>query len=222
MNLNNLKKGYKRDNDILKTIEMCGVMDTEQLTVLFFKFQSGRRKCQARMKSLCDRNLVNKVRLSIDTPNIYFHGKQPDGIKHSLELTWVYIWMNNRPGEKLLSWETEQLKDFGLRTDILCSTEILMTKEIRWYCIEFDRGSVSHSNYIKVELYDDLYKKEGYSGSKLMKKLGNPLRFPKVILITDYYKQRNKINNMVTASQSKVKFDVYLIDEIKNTSYSQL
>lgn len=216
--LSNVKKGSKRDNDILEAIELCGVMDTEQLTALFFRFQTGKRKCQARMKSLYDRNLVKKVRLSLDSPNVYYQGKFPEKIPHSLALSWAYIWMKNRPGERLLTWETEQLKEFGLRVDALCSTEILMTKEIRWYCIEFDRGSSSHSKYIKVDIHDELYKKEGFAGSKLMKRLNNPLRFPKVILITDSVKQSQKIRSLVAESQTKVRYEVYLLNQIKSYS----
>ena len=60
--LSNVQIGSTRDKAILDTISLCGVMDTEQLTELFFRFPTGKRKCQARMKYLVDRKLVKKIR----------------------------------------------------------------------------------------------------------------------------------------------------------------
>jgi len=213
--MTNAMKGSIRDRSILETIELCGVMNTDQLTELFFKFPSGKRKCQARMKSLYDRKLVKRTRLSLDSPTVYYQGKFPGQIEHALALTWVYVWFMRKQGETLLTWETEELKAFGLRVDALCSTKIPMTGEIRWYFIEIDRGSVSRHHFRKVDIYDDLYLKEGVSGSKLMKRLGNPSRFPKVIIVTDDPKHGQKIRNHITESRTKVRYEAYLLNAIK-------
>jgi hypothetical protein len=210
--LNNQKLCAQRDSAILDAIETCGVIDTDQLTRLLFNFPSGKRKCQDRMKSLHDRNLVKRTRLSLDSPTIYHQGELPGKVKHSLALTWVYLWMMKRPGEILLTWDTEELKEFGLRVDALCSTKILMTKEIRWYCIELDRYSVSRNRFNKVSIYDELYKKEGKIGSYLMKKLGNPERFPKIIFITDSLKRSQSIKELIRKSETKVKYSSFLLD----------
>ncbi|MBC2723326.1 MAG: hypothetical protein HGJ97_11685 [Desulfosporosinus sp.] len=213
--MTNAMKGSIRDRSILETIELCGVMSTDQLTELFFKFPSGKRKCQARMKSLYDRKLVKRTRLSLDAPTVYYQGKYPGQIEHSLALSWVYVWFMRKQGETVLTWETEELKEFGLRVDALCSTKILMTGEIRWYCIEIDRGSVSRHKFRKIDIYDDLYLKEGVAGSKLMKKLGNPARFPKVIIVTDDPKHGQKIRRLVAESKTKVRYEVHLLSAIK-------
>lgn len=213
--LSNVRKGSIRDKSILETIEICGVMDTDQLTELFFKFPTGKRKCQARMKSLYDRKLVKKTRLSLDSSTVYYQGKFPGQIEHSLAVSWVYVWLMRKQGETILTWETEELKEFGLRVDALCSTRIPMTGEIRWYCIELDRGAVSRHKFLKVNYYDDLYLKEGFTGSKLMKRLDNPLRFPKVIIVTDSVKHGQKIRSLVAESKTKVKYEVYLLSAIK-------
>lgn len=213
--MTNAMKGSTRDRSILETIELCGVMDTDQLTELFFKFPSGKRKCQARMKSLYDRHLVKRTRLSLGTSTVYYQGKFPGQIEHSLALSWVYVWMTRKQGETVLTWETEELREFGLRVDALCSTKIPMTGEIRWYCIELDRGSVSRHKFLKVNIYDDLYTKEGFSGSKLMKRLDNPIRFPKVIIVTDDAKHGQKIRNHIAESRTKVKYELFLLSAIK-------
>lgn len=213
--MTNMLKASIRDRSILETIELCGVMDTDQLTELFFKFPSGKRKCQARMKSLYDRHLIKRTRLSLDTSTVYYFGKFPGQIEHSLALSWVYVWMMRKQGESILTWEMEELKEFGLRVDALCSTKIPMTGEIRWYCIELDRGSVSRHKFLKVNQHDDLYLKEGFSGSKLMKRLDNPLRFPKVIIVTDDPKHGLKIRKLVSDSKTKVKYEVYLLSAMK-------
>jgi hypothetical protein len=190
-------------------------MNTEQLTELFFKFPSGKRRCQARMKVLSDKKLVKKFRLSLDSSTIYYQGSFPGQPKHSLALSWVYVWMMNRPGEKLLTWDLEELSEFGLRVDALCSTKIPMNNnEIRYYCIEVDRGSASVNKYKKIDLYDDLYKREGISGSKLMQKLVGAERFPKVILITDDAKHGAKIRELVTKATSPVRYEVILLSSL--------
>lgn len=213
--MTNAMKGLIRDRAILDAIGICGVMDTDQLTELFFKFPTGKRKCQARMKSLYERKLVKRTRLSLDSSTIYYLGKFPGQIEHSLALSWVYVWMMRKQGEVILTWETEELKEFGLRVDALCSTKIPMTGEIRWYCIEIDRGSVSRHSFFKVDIYDDLYLKEGVTGSRLMKKLENPLRFPKVIIVTDDSKHGQKIRRLVAESKTKIRYEVYLLNAIK-------
>lgn len=213
--LSNVKKGCQRDKDILETISICRVMNTDQLTELFFKFPTGKRKCQARMKSLYERKMVNKFRLSLDTSTIYYLGKFPGQPEHSLAISWIHVWFKRKQGEKVLTWETEQLKEFGFKCDALCSTKIAMTNEIRWYCIEFDRGSVSNHPFKKVSLYDGLYQREGFPQSKLMKRLGDPLRFPKVIIVSDSIKSGQKIKQLITDSPTKVRYDFHMMSEIR-------
>ena len=95
--LNNVTKGFQRDREIIDTINLCRAMDTEQITELFFKFATGKRKCQARMKSLIDRKLVKKTRLSLDTSSVYYQGKFPQLLEHTLALSWVYVRENLIP-----------------------------------------------------------------------------------------------------------------------------
>lgn len=208
--LSNVRKGSLRDREILDAIELCKVMNTEQITELFFRFATGKRKCQARMKSLCDRKMVKKARLSLDTSTIYYQGKFPSQYNHSLALSWVYVWFQRKQGEKLLSWEIEELKEFSMRVDALCSTKIPMTNEVRWYCVELDK-SESRNNFLKISKYDELYLKEGVANSKLMQRLDNALRFPKVVIVTDSIKRGQKIKSLIAESVTKVKYEVYLL-----------
>lgn len=208
---NHVKMGLKRDTAILDTIRTCRVMDTDQITELFF---SSKRRCQARMKVLHDKKLVKRFRLSLDTPAVYYCGNFPSQPIHSLALTWIYVWMNRRPGERMLTWDMEELSEFGLRVDALCSTHIPMNNEIRYYCIELDRGSASLNKYKKVDIYDALYKKEGYPDSKLMQKLTGAKRFPKVILVTDDAKHGIKIRELVSKATTPVKYEVHLLSAL--------
>lgn len=122
-----------------------------------------------------------------------------------------------RPGETLLTYELEQLKEFGgiLQADALCSTRIEMTKEIRWYCVELDRGSVNRNKFDKVEKYIALYHREGVAGSPLLKRLDNPLRFPKVLIVTDSVKRGQQIREIISNTNARLKFEVHLLDAIK-------
>lgn len=218
--MTNVMKGSFRDKSILETIDLCGVMDTEQITQLFFRFTTGRRKCQARMKALVDRKLVKKTRLSLDTSTIYYQGKLTKHLQHALDLTWVYVWFMRKSGERLLTWELEQLKEFGniLQADALCSVKIPMTGEIRWYCIELDRGSVNRNKFDKIEKYIALYNREGVAGSPMLKRLDNPLRFPKVLIVTDSVKRGQRIRELVAGANTRLKFEVLLLSAIKEGS----
>lgn len=212
-----IQKGLIRDQAILDTISLCGIMDTNQIIKLFFSFTTGRRKCQSRMKSLVDRKLLKKTRLSLDTSTIYYKGKFPKHLEHGLALSWVYVWLKLRQGESLLTWELEQLKEFGgiLQADALCSAKITLTGEIRWYCVELDRGSVNRNKFDKIEKYIALYNREGVAGSPMLKRLDNPLRFPKVLIVTDDVRRGQRIRELVANANTRLKFEVHLLDAIK-------
>jgi hypothetical protein len=218
--MTNVQKGSYRVKGILDAITICKVIDTNQITELFFGFPTGLRKCQAVMKSLYDKKLVKKTRLSLDTATVYYQGKFPRNLEHSLGLTWAYVWLKNRPGETLLSWELEQLKEFGgiLQCDALCSVRIEMTKEIRWYCVEMDRGSVNRSKFDKIDKYIALYNREGVQGSPLLKRLDNPSRFPKIIIVTDDIRRGQRIREMIANTNTRLKFEVHLLSALKERS----
>jgi hypothetical protein len=192
-------------------------MNTNQITELFFRFTTGERKCQARMKVLVDRKLLKKTRLSLDTSSIYYQRKLPDHVDHALGVSWCYVWLKLKYGENLLTWELEELKEFGdiLQCDALCSVKIPMTGEVRWYCIELDRGSVNRSKFSKVEKYIALYNREGVAGSPMLKRLDNPLRFPKVLIVTDSVRRGQRIRELVANANTRLKFEVHLLSAIK-------
>ncbi|WP_407308784.1 hypothetical protein [Desulfosporosinus sp. SB140] len=218
--MTNAQKGSYRVKAILDAITICKVIDTNQIAELYFRFPSGLRKCQAVMKTLYDKKLVKKTRLSLDTATIYYKGRLPENLEHALALTWCYAWMKQRPGETLLTWELEQLKEFGniLRADALCSVRIDMTKEIRWYCVEMDRGSINRNKFDKIDKYIALYNREGVPGSPLLKRLDNPLRFPKIIIVTDDVRRGQKIREMIANANTRLKFEVHLLASIKERS----
>lgn len=218
--MTNVQKGSYRVKAILDTIKICKVIDTTQIAELYFRFPSGLRKCQAVMKTLVDKKMVKKTRLSLDTSTVYYQGKFPRNLEHSLGLTWAYVWMKRRLGETLLTWELEQLKEFGgiLQADALCSVRIEMTKEIRWYCVEMDRGSVNRSKFDKIDKYSALYNREGVPGSPLLKRLDNPQRFPKIIIITDGMRRGQQIREMIANANTRLKFEVHLLSAIKERS----
>lgn len=218
--MTNVLKGSIRDQAILDAITICKVMDTNQIAELFFRFPTGLRKCQARMKTLVDKKLVKKTRLSLDTATIYYHGRLPRHLQHALALTWVYIWFTQQYGQNLLTWELEELKQFGdiLQCDALCSVKIPMTNEVRWYCVELDRGSIQRNAFDKIEKYTALYHLQGIPGSPLLKRLDNPQRFPKVIVVTDSIRRSQRIRELIISSSTKVKFEVHLLTAIKERS----
>ncbi|MCO5381806.1 MAG: hypothetical protein NHB15_06660 [Methanosarcina barkeri] len=168
---------------------------------------------------MVDRKLIKKTRLSIDTATIYYQRKLPDSIEHALGVTWCYAWLMRRYGDNLLTWELEQLKEFGniLQCDALCSVKIPMTGEIRWLCIEFESGN-NRNRFDKIEKYTELYHREGVLGSPMLRRLGNPLRFPKVIIVVDSVKRGQRIRDIISSDTRRMKFEVHLLAAIKEGS----
>lgn len=211
MNLpNNILIGSKRDSEVLESIDTCGVLNTQQITALHFPIKSGKRKCQERMQSLYERKLVKRIRISVDSPYVYFINR-PSLMNHSLAISWAYVWMVKT--RKVQTWELEQLEEFGLRCDALCSVRNDMAKETFWYCIEFESSS-NKSQFEKIEKYNKLYDKEGIKGSKLMQRLNHPDRFPRVIIVTDTAKKGIRIRDAIQSEKRIVNFEVMLLSEI--------
>lgn len=152
--MRNTEIGAERDRKILLEIERCGVLDTEQIRVLFFRHLThGRRIAQKRLQVLHKRGRVMRAR-EYGRPYYYFlqPWKNPD---HRLGVNWAYCWfVANLKSWESLWWEYE--KDIGgVRPDAVATIANKIKKTQRVICIEFDRdtGSDIREKYLDEEVF---------------------------------------------------------------------
>jgi hypothetical protein len=167
--MNNRQYAYQRDKKALEYIEMLQALTTTQIQELVYK---NERKAQQRMLKLSSR--VNRTRPCIDWPYVYYYDK-PAQLEHIILRNWVYIYLSKR--YRVTDWQNG--KDFGvLKCDAICRIRSVM--EDHWAFVEIERDSRNEFN--KLDLYNKLYEQQGFVNSPLMKQLGNPPKFPKIII----------------------------------------
>lgn len=138
---------------ILKAIEKCGVLDTEQIRVLFFRHLAhGRRIAQKRLQKLHGRKRVERGR-EYGRPYYYFleRFKKPE---HRLGLNWVYCWfVANLKSWEVLRWDYE-VDIGGVRPDAIVTITNKVKRTERTVCIEFDNdtGSDIRDKYIDEDV----------------------------------------------------------------------
>lgn len=199
--MNNVKKGYLRDKEIMSLIEEHGALTTEQIACLVYPdLKAGYRKAQQKLKKLHDRKRLKRVRLAIDLPYTYYiekHGR----MEHLVSLNWVHIWFTQRLAtwEKLY-WATEQ--NYGiLQADAFAGVKNTITGGYKFWFVEIDRG---FSKWDKVQKYNQLYESDNYSDHWWVKHTD---RFPCVLCVTE-----RKLT--IQGNTHGLEFDVRMLDDI--------
>lgn len=211
MRESNHQKCYRRDKQLFQVIEKLGVLDTEQITCLFFPGNNGLKKAQRRLKKLYQNKKLLRGRESFSEPYYYYLGKRPGQIHHQLAVSWVYVWLKNRmrSGERLHSFDTEQ--DYRvLRADAFVAIKNNMAKRYIFNFIELDR---SENNFDKASKYNTLYSTGKYS-SYWWVPLAN--RFPAIIIVAENERRLRMIRERIRAENScGLEFKTYLLEQIR-------
>lgn len=201
-------KGYSRDKAVLEAIEARRSLDTEQVRVLHFPFQYGRRKAQDRLLSLHKRGKINRERTA-DGYAYYF--SRPGALLHTLGVNWCRLWFEKcrRSWETVTHWSYEQ--DYGiLRCDGFAAVKNAATGRHEFYFVEMDRGT---NGFDKVEKYCRLYEQDGYAGRWWVEYTD---RFPRVLVATTTPGRLENIKGLVKEQNSAgIRFDVRLLDDVK-------
>lgn len=215
--MNNYQTSLHRDKQIILILSMVKAVTAIQLTHLLFPGKYGLRKCQDRLKYLSERQLIQCIeRPFFHMGNIYFLKKEPSlsAIPHIISVSWIFVWLSKR--FEIEYWEQEV--DFGiLQCDAICRI-----KGGRWFFIELDRVA-SHNPFKKPMQYNELFEKERNVGSKFLQRLGNPDRFPRIVIVTDSVRrgviikkiiQENNPHGLGYGIDRDKKNEIYLFDEI--------
>lgn len=203
------QKGSRRDREIIHAIEECGVLNTEQVTTLFFsKIQYGQRKAQERLLKLFKRGKLQ--RCTSEGPYCYYLEK-PGQLQHRVELNWVRIWLEKecRSWEKIHAWKYEL--DYGvLRADAFVAVKNCVTKKFRFMFIEMDRAT---NKFDKVKKYNRLYDTGRYLGDWWV---GQTNRFPPILVVTTSRGRAKKIMQLAEEQNTaNLEFRVRLLDDIR-------
>ena len=209
--MGNHRSSYRRDNAILSAVERHGVLDAEQLEVLFFKhLKSGKRVCQRRLEVLSEKQL-NRDRRSFAQPYFYYFGKVPGQVEHRLAVNWVYIWLVRG----LKSWEQIHSLEYevaykAFRVDALVAVKNKVTGRLKVYYIEADR---SDNEFRKVLQLNVFYQSGAYRDAWWV-----PLadRFPVTVVATETDKRHRHITEKInTENPGGLEFRLLCLSDIR-------
>ncbi len=215
--MNLILQGSQRDRLIVDTVAMCGALDTDQITLLFFRdIKSGRRKAQERLLKMTQRGLLARQRLFAGETYAYYAGKQSGRPDHLIATNWAYIWLLKRlkSGERPIRWEREQ--DYGiLQCDGFFGWENRFAKCHEFAFVEMD---LSDNPFDKVVRYNQLFARKAFGG-KWWAALAH--RFPEIVCVTYSESRKQLIDDCIrTQNTSNLRFSVRLLDDIKREALS--
>jgi hypothetical protein len=212
--ISNHEKGSQRDKKILAAIEAHKVMDTDQVTALFFgDIKNGKRVAQKRLKRLHDTGQLKRCRVSVDQPYYYYAGRKPGQIDHTLGLNWIYVWRISN----LQSWEAlehfEHEPDYKqIRPDALTVIRNKVTGESRLQFVEMDMAG-SGNEFDKVHKYNQFYESGAYEQCWWV---DIATRFPPVLVVTTGVSRGTAVQKLIDRENvNDLEFRVQLLDQIK-------
>lgn len=207
--MNNVQKGYSRDKRILDWIEMCGSLTADQVAILECKeMKNGRRKAQERLKRLVDTRQLQRGRVAVHMPYVYYLDKLAD--EHRVGVNWVLVWFR----AKLRSWEKiawEYEPDYGfMRPDLLVVIENTVTKRSRGIYVELDR---SNNKWDKTPKYNKLYLEEPYKEQWWVKKVAE---FPSILAVSTSPARVRMIREQIAKEDAcDLRFEVKLLEVLR-------
>lgn len=207
--LNNHKKGYYRDSELLNLLNSQSVLNTEQIRILLFK-DTCLRIVQRRLKKLSEAKRIKRGRASIDEPFYYYLDKKPGQLEHSLGVSWIYTWIMSTLSNMETIHKFEREVDYKiLRSDAFLAINNTWSKQFAFFFFEFDNDS--SNAFDKVEKYNRIYSEEMYLGRWWV-----PLskRFPMIIIVTTGSKKTIE-EKIEMENVNKLRFKVYSLNEIK-------
>lgn len=214
MPVNCVQQGCSRDDQIVRLIETCGALDTDQITLLMFRgLKAGDRIARGRLYRLSvGTHRLKRCRLSADSPYIYYPaaGRKPRQLEHLLAVNWIRVWHTVRLRDyETMRWDYEQ--DYGsVRCDAYCAIHNRFTRDWRFTFVELDRSA---NAWDKTARYNHLYQSEGYMGwwwARLAK------RFPAVLCVaTDSARARVMQESARTDNAAGLEFQIRMLSDIK-------
>lgn len=218
--MNTRKKGYYRDQEIKKSIELFEVLIPEQICILHFYKNGIKNWNQAMIKT---RERLRKINVKKEKVNIYgkpycYYTKKPKdkNFVHVINRNWGYIFLINQNKYFKLTYLKHEYRIGNLQADGFTQFYSIEGNKYSYWFIESDRID-SHNEFTKIKQYNDMYANEDYIDEYWNRDdRFRPEYFPKILIICDSNRKIEKILNLINKqNKEKLEFYVISIDEIK-------
>ena len=93
----------QRDNQIIQFLKEVSVADTKTLSVLFFN--NGLRRCQQRLKLLCEYKYIKSFREDVHSQYVYYVGRKTKNWKHKIVFSQLLAALQLK-GVSILKYKT--------------------------------------------------------------------------------------------------------------------
>lgn len=206
--MNNHVKGFRRDKAILAALGEWGVLDTDQLQMMFFP---SLRMTQKRLQRLIEQGKIKRYRDCTGQPYFYYLERKPGQPEHKIGLNWIRLWIERslKSWEALSTWQYEPNYK-SIRPDALAAVRNSVTEKFRFCFIERECDT---NPCRKVKLYNDLYASGEYEKAWWAEKAD---RFPPVIVAVETLTRMDTVKQFIEKENKHgLEFRVYLMDQIK-------
>lgn len=183
----NITKCYLRDEKLIHTLDVWGVLTTEQIELLFFP---SKRMAQRRLSILAKAKKIHRWRDVSELEYCYYTNKI-NNMQHRIGVNWVHMWLKKR----LKSWESMNViyeTDYGsIIPDMIVEIKNSVTSKSNFIFVEYERH---FDKFDKVKKYNDWYSLGAYIGEEWACKAE---RFPKILIVSEKILPiKNNSNNL--------------------------
>ena len=206
--MNMVQYGMQRDEKIVRLVNQGKAFTRTQIEKLFFNQKDSTRKCQLRLKKISESGRLNKLIRSPHEPAIYYSGKKPLNIDHTLIINDVYTAiMTQKKSYFKVNWSWEYPILDKLRADAMIDIYDLMSKRRHVIFLEVER--YADHRFVKNKNYETVSQMQWTNEDWAIKEKERIL-FPAILIVTE-----TKIT-----IKSELDFFVVPISSIKSDIYS--
>ena len=212
--MNNHQKCSKRDSQLYRLLESQVALSTDMIKLLLFR-QNCLRIVQRRLTILSapPHPRINRERLRLGEPYIYYMDRKPGQIEHVLGVSQVYTWVATtlKSMERIHCFDREVKEYKSIRPDAFVGIKNLWQDALYFYFVELDINRSGNDFAKKVKKYNELF-----SSGTYMSQWWVPLskRFPAIIVVTTGSIKAIKAK-IDQENVNNLEFRVYSLDQIK-------
>lgn len=189
-------------------VDFLTVINPVQAARLFFRYEFGLKKAQARLKVLTDRKYLSRVRT--ETGYVYYRmGRKPGQLGHRLGTVYGYIYLCENFGKWGGIQRQEREYVLGeVRADLFVIMKRLT--EYEGYFLEYDNSE--NNVFDKIRKYNELYEKGDYTKESWVNLVK---RFPGIVLVVNSKNREKQVMDKIgKENRNKLRFQVVKLESI--------
>jgi hypothetical protein len=210
--LNQVQRGYSRDNDVLEMVDSWRVIDSHLVANTMFRFPTGLRKCQERLFKLFKADKIERWK----NRGAYVYGTKTPQWQHTLLLNYVraYLEAQTKSWEKVWSF-TYEFNTPILRTDALMAVKNTVTGQLSFSFVEMERASNDRNRFDKVAKYNKLFEAVN-DGSADFWWVPLTKRFPPIIIVPQTETRMKQVEVAIKEHNTHgLEFQVMLFEDLR-------